>query len=181
MAEETLGETEQEELENEAINKIRKVFRKRRDGNGRDRRGKGDVRGSQWRDSSASGRGYTGYRSDRTDRTDRDNTKHCAACEYAKKVFNVNLDTRHNPGKCPNKRSIIQLVGADTSDNEDNNEGAAVQKKNSISLKSFQTDPSERRVPALPHEYQDSEIILFDSNKRKDSPEIILYIYLIYI
>ena len=174
VAEETLGETEQEELENEAINKIRKVFRKRRDGNGRDRRGKGDVRGSQWRDSSASGRGYTGYRSDRTDRTDRDNTKHCAACEYAKKVFNVNLDTRHNPGKCPNKRSIIQLVGADTSDNEDNNEGAAVQKKNSISLKSFQTDPSERRVPALPHEYQDSEIILFDSNKRKDSPEIIL-------
>ena len=177
-ANESLGETEVEELEEEAVDKIRRVFDRRRGGDrGRDRQ---QVRGraeGRWRDreSSASGRGYSGFRSERSgwNSDSKKNNKHCAHCDYAKKVYNVHLDTKHYPSQCPNKKAVVQLVNANAT--SEDSEGEAVSKRNSNSRISFQTDLSERRVPPLPHEYQDSNVLLFrDFTKEDNSSKIIL-------
>ena len=176
--EESLGETEVEELEEEAVDKIRRVFNRRRGGDnqrGRDRyRGRGD----RGRDRDSSGhRNGSGFRGDKSGwgKELKKSKEHCAHCEYAKKVYGVPLDTRHHPRECPNKKSVVQLVNtyAGSSDSE----GEAVRSKNSNNRKSFQTDPFEettdRRVPPLPNEYQDSNILHFKDFKTNNS-EIIL-------
>ena len=193
-AQESLGETEGEELESEANNKIRKIFSKRRGGDrGRDRhrdgyRGRdGDRfqrRGEEsprWRDreSSASGRGYTGYRSERPDKNENKNSKHCAHCEYTKKVYGVKVDTKHDPTRCPGRKFIRRIMASDVSSEDNDLEGAARKKKTSKSTTSyFQTDRAERkerRVPPLPSEYDDKNVIFYSGPKYQDnSKEIIL-------
>ena len=172
---ESMAETEREEMEDLAVNKIRKVFRRRNTGDGSSRRRGRDGGSDRRRDSSASGRfsGSSGFRSDRSDTRDFKNNKHCAHCEYAKKVYNINLDTKHYPNKCPNQKSIVRLIQAEASSEEI--EGEAVIRRNTLSISSFQTE-EERRVPPLPREYQDSSLLLYDFKTQPShrKPEIII-------
>ena len=167
---EDLGETDCEELREEAISKINKVFGGQRRGEVPSRRSGGyERRGGdrdskrrfprrEERDRSLSARGY---RSDRSESNlgRRSSGKHCAHCEYARKMYNVKLDAKHYPTDCPNKSSIRMILNLGQ-DSEDKNDfsGDRTRHDNKEFTLSFQTkaterEERERRVPPLPHEF----------------------------
>ena len=176
VAGESMAETEREELEEQAVSRVRKVFSRRRNTGDSSifRRNRGGDSFRRQRNGSTGRPSGSGFRSDRSDTRDHGNSEHCARCEHAKKVYNLNLDTRHYPNKCPNQKSIVRLVQADAA-TSDESEGDAVIKRNSSSFSSSQTK-TERRVPPLPREYQDSSLLLFNSTTlpKHRKPEIII-------
>ena len=179
---EDLGETEAEELEQEAINKIRKVFSgQRRDGGpprrsgGRDRR---ERRGGENRDRSLSGRGYRSDRSESNLAGKKRGGDHCAHCEYARKVYGVKLDTKHYPTRCPNRASIKIIMNADqTSEDGNDFEGDKSRpgrKELNLIFQTKHRQTEERRVPPLPEDFYQHDNVLSYNSERKCSRDVIL-------
>ena len=119
-----------EEIENESVHTIRKIFNKKRE-----RKGRKDSR-------------YSGGKFNRPEINEN-----CPQCEYIKRtVKGCNIDSNHNPRQCPNNRTFVRLVG---NIKEDSDEGE--KEKGNLSLTTTFQRSEDRRVPPLPREFYDHQ------------------------
>ena len=148
---EDISEGEVQEIEDEAVNTIRRLFQ-------RNRRGRnGGFRGGR-RDQDS------GYR-------EPPRRENCPQCEYIKRtVSGSTLDTNHHPRNCPNKRTFTRLVRA-----EDEDTGGEKSRSLHDSKICFQRS-EERRVPPLPDEIcsQRSPHFINPTNKKMSWSNILI-------
>ena len=149
----TLSLEELEEREEEAVSTIKKMY-----GNARKRGGGFSKRGGFSRDKN--------YQNPRSG----DRGQKCHHCEYSNKAYNLALDANHLHYRCPNKKAVARMIVAEE-DGEDQDGFFGDEGERNLSgnilIRTVQSEPSERRVPVLPDEYEDSPIVRYVSHSNQ--------------
>ena len=148
----TLSLEELEEREEQAVSTIKRMYGSAKKRGGFSKKG-GFSRDRNYQNSRPGDRG-----------------QRCHHCEYSNKAYNLSLDANHPHFKCPNKKAVARMIAAEDDEEDQGGFFGDEGEKNlsgNILIRTVQIDQSERRVPVLPDEYEDSPIVRYVSQSKQ--------------